>query len=85
MGGAYSGPAQTTVDFRITFDDDGTFYYICEPHVTMDMVGVVTVGTGVDAPPPSAEPDSESVPGFLGITVLVAMLGAALVAGRRNL
>ena len=85
MGGAYSGPAQTSVDYRITFDDDGTFYYICEPHVTMDMVGVVTVGTGVDAPPPSAEPDSESVPGFLGITVLVAMLGAALVAGRRNL
>ena len=85
MGGAYSGPVQTTLDYRLTFDDDGTFYYICEPHVTMDMVGVVTVGTGIDAPPPSAEPDSESVPGFLGITVLVAILGAALVAGRRNL
>ena len=85
MGGAYSGQAETTVDYRITFDEDGTFHYICEPHVSMDMVGVVTVGTGVAPPPPSAEPDSESVPGFLGITVLVAMLGAALVAGRRNL
>jgi uncharacterized surface protein with fasciclin (FAS1) repeats len=85
MGGSYSGPAETTVDYRITFDEDGKFHYICEPHVSMDMVGVVTVGTGVAPPPPSAEPDSESVPGFLGITVLVAMLGAALVAGRRNL
>ena len=85
MGGAYSGPAETTLDYRITFDEDGTFHYICEPHVSMDMVGAVTVGTGVAPPPPSAEPDSESVPGFLGITVLVAMLGAALVAGRRNL
>ena len=85
MGGAYSGQAETTVDYRITFDEDGTFHYICEPHVSMDMVGVVTVGTGVAPPPPSADPDSESVPGFLGITVLVAMLGAALVAGRRNL
>ena len=86
MGGAYSGPAETTVDYRITFDEDGTFHYICEPHVSMDMVGVVTVGTGVAPPPPSAQPEpSESVPGFLGITVLVAMLGAALVAGRRNL
>lgn len=85
MGGDYSGQAETTVDYRITFDEDGTFHYICEPHVSMDMVGVVTVGTGVAPPPPSAEPDSESVPGFLGITVLVAMLGAALVTGRRNL
>ena len=85
MGGAYSGPAETTLDYRITFDEDGMFHYICEPHVSMDMVGAVTVGTGVAPPPPSAEPDSESVPGFLGITVLVAMLGAALVAGRRNL
>ncbi len=85
MGGAYSGQAETTVDYRMTFDEDGTFHYICEPHVSMDMVGVVTIGTGVAPPPPSAEPDTESVPGFLGVTVLVAMLGAALVAGRRNL
>ena len=73
-----------TEDFRITFDQDGTFHYICEPHVSMDMVGVVTVGTGVAPPAPSAEPEAESVPGFLGATVLVAMIGAAMIASKRN-
>jgi hypothetical protein len=50
----------------------------------MDMVGVVTVGTGIAPPAPSAEPEAESVPGFLGATVLVAMIGAAMIASRRN-
>ena len=62
-GGQYSGQPEVTEDFRITFDQDGTFHYICEPHVSMDMVGVVTVGTGVAPPAPSAEPEAESVPG----------------------
>jgi len=83
-GGQYSGQPEVTEDFRITFDQDGTFHYICEPHVSMDMVGVVTVGTGIAPPAPSAEPEAESVPGFLGATVLVAMIGAAMIASRRN-
>ena len=83
-GGQYSGQPEVTEDFRITFDQDGTFHYICEPHVSMDMVGVVVVGTGIAPPPPSAEPETESVPGFLGATVLIAMIGAAMVATRRN-
>ena len=35
------------VDFgetaNLTFDEAGTFYYVCQPHVEMDMVGTITV------------------------------------------
>ena len=47
LGGKYSGMAMTTVDYRVTFDENQTFLYICEPHATMDMVGKVVVGTGI--------------------------------------
>ena len=82
VGGEYSGQPEINLDYRITFDNDGTFHYICEPHVSMDMVGVVVVGTGIDPPPPSAEPEPDNVPGFLGTSALVALLGAALLASR---
>ena len=47
LGGKYSGMAMTSVDYRVTFDENQTFLYICEPHASMDMVGKVVVGTGV--------------------------------------
>ena len=28
---------------EITFDEAGVFYYVCQPHVTLDMVGTITV------------------------------------------
>ena len=47
IGGEYSGESMATVDYRLTFTEDETFHYICEPHATMGMAGKVTVGTGV--------------------------------------
>ena len=32
------GETQTVV-----FDEPGTHYYVCQPHVTMDMIGTITV------------------------------------------
>ena len=42
-GGISSGEAAKTVDFQMTFTDDTTFYYACEPHVSVDMFGKITV------------------------------------------
>lgn len=36
-----------SVDFgateTVTFDEPGTYYYVCEPHAAMGMVGMITV------------------------------------------
>ena len=82
MSGVYSGAAAETVDFRHTFTEDETFYYMCEPHVSMDMRGTITVGNGTPpaAPAPDDEP-SNTVPGF-GILAVVLSAFAALVVIR---
>ena len=86
-GGVYSGEIATTVDFRYTFEEDTTFYYICEPHVSMDMVGKVIVGNGgpqsevVDEP--ETTDDEESSTPSIGILVsVIAMIGISLLARR---
>lgn len=84
-GGVYSGPAAGTVDFSYTFTEDTTFYYACEPHVTMGMKGEIIVGTGVDASKVSDDDkESESTPGFAAIATIVALAGAAAFLSRRN-
>ena len=84
-GGVYSGPAAGTVDFSYTFTEDTTFYYACEPHVTMGMKGEIIVGTGVDASDVSNDDkESESTPGFAAIATIVALAGAAAFLSRRN-
>ena len=84
-GGVYSGPAAGTVDFSYTFTEDTTFYYACEPHVTMGMKGEIIVGTGVDASKVSNDDkESESTPGFSAIATIVALAGAAAFLSRRN-
>tara|TARA_Y100000589_G_scaffold321917_1_gene354025 strand:+ start:527 stop:1468 length:942 start_codon:yes stop_codon:yes gene_type:complete len=84
-GGVYSGPAAGTVDFSYTFTEDTTFYYACEPHVTMGMKGEIIVGTGVDASKVSNDDkESESTPGFAAIATIVALAGAAAFLSRRN-
>ena len=84
-GGVYSGPAAGTVDFSYTFTEDTTFYYACEPHVTMGMKGEIIVGTGVDASKVSNDDkESESTPGFAAIATIVALAGAAGFLSRRN-
>ena len=84
-GGVYSGPAAGTVDFSYTFTEDTTFYYACEPHVTMGMKGEIIVGTGVDASKVSDDDkESESTPGFAAIATIIALAGAAALLSRRN-
>ncbi len=79
MSGVYSGAAAETVDFRHTFTEDETFYYMCEPHVSMDMRGKITVGNGTPpaVPAPDDEP-SNTVPGF-GIVAVALSAFAALI------
>ena len=79
MSGVYSGAVAETVDFRHTFTEDETFYYMCEPHVSMDMRGKITVGNGTPpaVPAPDDEP-SNTVPGF-GILAVALSAFAALI------
>ena len=86
-GGIYSGEAKGTVFFSYTFTENTTFYYACEPHLMMNMKGEVIVGTGIDANDAKADDSdksSESTPGFLLATSVIAMIGAVLVLSRRS-
>ena len=85
-GGAHSGTAVTTLDYRKTFDEDQTFLYICEPHAAMDMVGKITVGTGIEEVTEDSDDYSDSdnsVPGFTAGIAALAVVGALMIAGRR--
>ena len=86
-GGVYSGEAKATVSFSYTFTEDTTFYYACEPHLMMNMKGEVIVGTGIDANDIKADDSdksTESTPGFLLATSIIAMAGAVLVLSRKS-
>ena len=85
--GVYSGVAAKTVDFHHTFTENTTFYYACEPHIGMEMFGKVIVGDGgVVEEPATTDDDKEekNTPGFLGVTAILAALGAVLVARKRQ-
>ena len=72
VAGEYSGTAATTVDYRVTFTEDETFYYICEPHATMAMNGQVVVGTGISETPTTVVESDDNTPGFTaGILSLI--------------
>ena len=85
--GVYSGPAAVTVDFHHTFTEDTTFYYACEPHISVEMFGKVIVGDGGMQEPAATDDDDDkeenNTPGFLGVTAILAALGAVLVARKR--
>ena len=86
--GVYSGAAAKTVDFHHTFTEDTTFYYACEPHIGVEMFGKVIVGDG-GAEPAVVDEDKDdkkdnNTPGFLGLTAILATLGAVLVARKRQ-
>jgi uncharacterized surface protein with fasciclin (FAS1) repeats len=86
-GGIYSGEAKGTVFFSYTFTENTTFYYACEPHLMMNMKGEVIVGTGIDAndvKTDDSDKSTESTPGFLLATSIIAMIGAVLVLSRRS-
>ena len=82
-GGVTSGDPAMTVAFHHTFTENQTFYYACEPHVSMKMHGEIVVGDGgVDAT--SDKKETEDAPGFVASTMVLAMLGAVLFMGRRR-
>ena len=86
IGGEYSGESMATVDYRLTFTEDETFHYICEPHATMGMAGKVTVGTGVrevTTPEPVYE-EENNTPGFTALVLGVAAISAVALSGRRR-
>ncbi|DAC58330.1 MAG TPA: hypothetical protein D7I03_05925 [Candidatus Poseidoniales archaeon] len=84
-GGVYSGAAEETVDFSYTFTENTTFYYACEPHITMGMKGEVIVGTGIDAnKAESNRGESESTPGFIATASIAALIGAAAFISKRD-
>ena len=86
-GGLTSGEANETVDYRVTFTGDQDFTYVCEPHASSDMVGIVTVGEGDPAPAPeagSSSDSSEDAPGFAAPAAVVALMAAAMIVARRD-
>ena len=86
LGGKYSGMSMTTVDYRVTFNENQTFLYICEPHVTMEMVGKVVVGTGIMevVDETDSNTDSNSVPGFTAGLSGIALAAAVIMYGGRK-
>lgn len=82
QGGITSGNAATTVDFHHTFTEDTIFYYACEPHISLDMFGKITVGDGGIEPASNddEDKDEDNTPGFLGVTMILATLGAVFYA-----
>jgi uncharacterized surface protein with fasciclin (FAS1) repeats len=84
VAGEYSGTAATTVDYRVTFTEDETFYYICEPHATMAMNGQVVVGTGISETPTTVVESDDNTPGFTAGIAAIALISALVVAGSRR-
>ena len=82
--GFYSGEASNPTDFRVTFsasdfNDDTTYFYMCELHADMGMVGEIVVGNGTPQIEDAIQALEESgIPniGFLvGVLVLVGAAG----------
>lgn len=82
-GGVTSGAPATTVAFHHTFTENQTFYYACEPHISMKMHGEIVVGDG-GATTTTGDEESEDAPGFVASTMMLAMLGAVLFMSRRR-
>lgn len=78
-GGFRSGDVVSTLDYSVTFDTAGTFYYLCEPHATSGMKGTIVVGDAEPDPDPDPDPtaDGDDSPGLLALELLAVM---ALVA-----
>ena len=76
--GFNSGEPSQTVDFRYTFTEDSmTYYYVCEPHATMGMVGTVTVGTGSEDDRIPEIIDDSGLPSVSFVVGALVLVGAA--------
>lgn len=77
-GGFSSGPASAgTPEFTQLFSTAGSFFYICQPHISMSMKGQITVNA---AATPTPSPSPTPIPALVPIG-LVAMIALLLGAG----
>ena len=72
-GGFHSAPGAS--DFTQLFNTPGTFYFICEPHVSFGMRGSVTVIEPVQVP-------TVSEWGLVAMVLLILSAGTVLLAKR---
>jgi hypothetical protein len=79
-GGFRSGDVDSTVHFNFTFDEAGTYFFICEPHTSADMRGSITV---ID-PNALKLDEANETPGFAISFTLLGIAGAALTIFRNN-
>ena len=42
------GKSKISKDVTLSFDDPGVYVYVCTPHATMGMIGVVVVGEATE-------------------------------------
>jgi len=83
--GFRSGDVDETVHYNVTFEDAGLFFYVCEPHATLDMRGTITVIDPNAGPLDDSDPDDkQDVPGFIGTIAILSLVGAALVVRRTH-
>ena len=77
-GGFYSGGPEYNLTYMVTFDDAGVIYYLCEPHVGVDMKGIIYVGEE-NWPTPVVIDDDTYVTDDDDTGLLVAPTGAGLL------
>ena len=83
--GFRSGAPQVGVNWTLPSEytaQDGTLYYVCEPHVTMDMRGTIIVGTGEVALPEISMEFSDFP--WLSYLLVFPLIGALWIFGFRN-
>ena len=84
-GGFSSGVPQVGGNWSLPSDytsQDGTLYYICEPHATMQMKGSIIVGTG-EVPLPEISMEFGNFP-WLSYLLVFPLIGALWTFGFRD-
>ena len=84
-GGFSSGVPQVGGNWSLPSDytsQDGTLYYICEPHATMQMKGSIIVGTG-EVPLPEISMEFGNFP-WLSYLLIFPLIGALWTFGFRD-
>lgn len=83
--GFYSGSPQVGGNWSLPADftaQDGTLYYVCEPHATMDMRGSIIVGSG-SLPLPEISMEFSDFP-WLSYLLVFPIIGAIWSISFRN-
>lgn len=78
-GDAEDGPTNWTLPASYS-SADATLYYICEPHVSLDMRGKIIVGNGGSS---GDDDDDSDSPGF-SVVGLIAAAGVAVYLAKRQ-